>query len=646
MRGNRRRTWLATTAILAVMVAAIPAQAQRAAENAVNAAEDAFGVSIGSETVGLYTSTSARGFNPTQAGNIRLDGLYFDQQNMTPGRIYADTTMHVGLSAQSYPFPAPTGIADTRIRRPGDHVTGSGGITYGAYGSLQFDAEIATPIVPDKLGAYATVTSIHFAYTGMPGPYLQISYGGVVHFTPNDNIDIAVFGQGQTGHVSQAIFVFPAAGVTPPEYDRSTFFGQPWSEHNRRVLQAGFIMSATVLDDWLLRTGFFRSNNFLPDEHFVFYRNVQADGTANLDILRSALIHDISYSGEVRLSRTFTEGDRQHTLHFAVRGRDAKHTFGGGSSVSFGTSRVGVYDPRPEPVYPPLAPPSESHISQVTPGVSYVGRWRDIGEFSVGAQKSIFRGEVMPPGLAPSRNSSQPWLYNGTLAAYLSKNAALYGSYTRGLEESGIASESASNRGELLPVSLTEQIDAGIRYKFDSGVTLIAGVFEVKKPFFDRNAANLFTQVGDLNHRGVELSVSGRIAPGLTVVAGVMLLRARIEANAAVASFIGPVPTGKPNRNVRLNVQYGPKAWRGFSVDGQVNQDGSGFANRANTVRLDANTTLDLGARYVFKVFDTSASARFRVQNVTNAYGWIVSASGAYTPLQPRRVTAQLVADF
>ena len=51
----------------------------RAAENAVNSAEDAFGTSIGSETVGLYSASSARGFNPQLAGNIRLDGLYFDQ---------------------------------------------------------------------------------------------------------------------------------------------------------------------------------------------------------------------------------------------------------------------------------------------------------------------------------------------------------------------------------------------------------------------------------------------------------------------------------------------------------------------------------------------------------------------------------------
>ena len=643
-----RQGWFVAAMTAAMMAAETPAQAQRAAENAVDAAEDAFGISVGTENVGLYTSSSARGFNPTQAGNIRLDGLYFDPQFGTSGRVYVDTTMRVGLSAQSYPFPAPTGIADMRLRRPGKHLAGSAGVTYGPYGSLQVDAELGSPIVPEKLGAYVALTSIQLASQQNAGPYFQFNYAPLLNWTPSDRIAITLFSQGQTGFAPQANFIYTASGGPPPQYDPNVFFGQRWALHHRQVNHSGIIVSASVFDDWLLRAGLFRSIQTMAqgDEHFTFFRNVQPNGFGTLDILRSALIRDLSYSGEVRLSHTFTENARQHTLHFAVRGRNNNHVFGGGSTVSLGAAQVGVYDPRPEPVYPPLAPPSKNHITQVTPGVSYVGRWRDVGEVSVGVQKSIFHGEVTPPGLAPSRTESQPWLYNGTLAIYLSKNAALYGSYTRGLEESGVASESAANRGEALPVSLTEQIDAGMRYRLGTGVTLMAGVFEVKKPFFDRNAANIFTNVGRLSHQGVELSLSGRVAPGLTVVAGAMFLRARIDANAAVASFIGSVPAGKPNRNVRLNVQYGPAAWRGFSVDSQVNQDGPAFANRSNSLRLNANTTLDLGARYVFKVFGTSASARVRLQNATNAYGWSVSASGAYTPLAPRRLQAQLVADF
>lgn len=639
-----RGLWHAAVVTAAVMMAG-SAHAQRAAENAVNSAEDAFGTSIGSETVGLYSASSARGFNPQLAGNIRIDGLYFDQQAQAQGRVYADTTMRIGLSAQSYPFPAPTGIADTRIRRPGDRLSGSATYTFGPYNTNQLDAEISTPLVPGKLGAFATVTlaSLDLDYASI---YRQIVGGGVLNFTPNDNVNVLVFDQFADAHGVVQPLIFTPNGVEPPEYDRRTYVTERWAKRHRQVNHAGMIASARLFGDWLLRAGMFRSFSALPEDHIVFYRNVQANGQGTMDAVRNAPIHDLSYSGEVRLSRTFTENDRQHTLHFAVRGRDVEHVFGGGSSVSLGAVQLGIDNAFPAPNFGTLAPASQNHVSQITPGVSYVGRWLDVGELSVGVQKSFFKGEVTGPTLTPARTESQPWLYNSTLAIYLGKNAALYGSYTKGLEESGIAPENAANRGDVLPVSLTEQVDAGIRYKFDSGVTLLAGVFEVKKPYFDRNTVNFFTELGDLTHRGVELSLSGRVLPGLNVVAGAMLLRARVEANAALATLIGPVPVGRVNRNVRLNVQYGPASWRGFSIDSQVNQDGPAYANRANSVRIDSNTTVDLGTRYTFKVFDTAASLRLRLQNVTNEYGWTVASSGYYTPIPPRRFTAQLITDF
>jgi iron complex outermembrane receptor protein len=48
---------------------------QRAQDNAVSVAEDAFGTSIGLQNVGLYSVNDARGFNPQQAGNLRSEGL-------------------------------------------------------------------------------------------------------------------------------------------------------------------------------------------------------------------------------------------------------------------------------------------------------------------------------------------------------------------------------------------------------------------------------------------------------------------------------------------------------------------------------------------------------------------------------------------
>ena len=640
-----RQVWLATAAVMILIAAASPSRAQRAAENAVNAAEDAFGTSIGNETIGLYSATSARGFDPGAAGNIRMEGLYFDQQGVLQGQLYAGTTVRVGLSAQSYPFLAPTGIVDTRLRRPKDQWAGGASFTLGPYDGKEVEVELSAPIVPGKLGTFITLTGTD-SKLDTRGVWHQFTYAGMASWTPSDKIEVVAFLQGHEAFINVQPFIFTAGGIIPPQYDRSVYFGQPWARRDRLSDHFGTIGSVRLADDWLLRAGIFRSVYDTPEDYVTFFRNVDANGHASsLDLLKASPNRDVSTSGEVRLTHTIVDGPLLHTFHLAVRGRDAHHFFGGGASASLGPADIGVYDPRPEPTYV-VPTPNLDQVSQVTPGVSYVGRWLKVGEFSVGLQKSFYRREVTVPGLAPTRTESNPWLYNGTLGVYLSDAATIYGSYTRGLEASGIAPDTASNRGEAMPASLTRQIDAGIRYKLTQRLSLVAGVFEVKKPYFERDATNLFTDVGSLSHRGVEMSLSGQVAPGLSIVAGAMLLRARIDAIPSVASFIAPVPVGRPNRNVRLNVQYGPASWRGFSIDGQVSQDGPAYTNRLNTIQLGANTTFDLGARYNFKVFDKTSSLRARLLNVTDAYGWTVAQSGAYAPTGARRYTLQLITDF
>src|ERR1700741_986223 len=112
---------LSSLLVLAAALASPAGRAQRAGENAVTAASDAFGTVVGTQTIGLYSPTNARGFSPTQAENIRIEGLYFDQQTTSSDPyLFSGTNMRVGIAAQSYAFPSPSGIADLRLRLPED----------------------------------------------------------------------------------------------------------------------------------------------------------------------------------------------------------------------------------------------------------------------------------------------------------------------------------------------------------------------------------------------------------------------------------------------------------------------------------------------------------------------------------------------
>src|SRR5450432_1825669 len=104
----------------ALMLAASPAaRAQHASDDPVASANDSFGLTLGLESIGLYGPGYIRGFNPQTAGNVRIEGLYFDRQGSLSNRVVEGSTVRIGVSEIGYAFPAPTGIVDYDLRRPG-----------------------------------------------------------------------------------------------------------------------------------------------------------------------------------------------------------------------------------------------------------------------------------------------------------------------------------------------------------------------------------------------------------------------------------------------------------------------------------------------------------------------------------------------
>jgi len=132
--------------------------AQRADDNAVKSADDAFGNSVGNENIGLYSPFEVRGFSAIDAGNVRLDGLYFDRQTDPSTLLVPSSTMRVGISAQGYLLPAPTGIVDYQLARAGEQARISPVVGYGPFDSLFVDLEGELPIVAGQFGVAGGVS--------------------------------------------------------------------------------------------------------------------------------------------------------------------------------------------------------------------------------------------------------------------------------------------------------------------------------------------------------------------------------------------------------------------------------------------------------------------------------------------------------
>ena len=175
-----------------------------------------------------------------------------------------------------------------------------------------------------------------------------------------------------------------------------------------------------------------------------------------------------------------------------------------------------------------------------------------------------------------------------------------------------------------------------------------AGVFEVSKPYLDRDATNLFRPVGRIRNRGLEASISGTPIPALTVVAGAVLIQSRVSGLTVDSGLIGSVTPGVWARVLSLSLQYGPRSWNGLSLETDVEHRGDYFADRRNTFKVPGETMINIGARYRFDIGEYPANFRLRVENATNVYNWHVhsSAGGWFHPQARRRYSARLAVDF
>lgn len=213
-----------------VCVLSATASAQRAADNALTAADDAFGTTVGNESVGLYGPYNARGFSPATAGNIRIEGMYFDQQIGLNNRIVAGSTVHVGISAQSYDFPAPTGIADFRLRKPGDKPITSVFLGYGAYDTLALEIDGQQPVVKEKFSIGYGV-GLRRWDNDAASKNFESSFGALARLRPDDESELTGFwGRLSDCRNRQQPLLFTAGPYLPPEIPLRHFYGQSWTK--------------------------------------------------------------------------------------------------------------------------------------------------------------------------------------------------------------------------------------------------------------------------------------------------------------------------------------------------------------------------------------------------------------------------------
>lgn len=288
-------------------------------------------------------------------------------------------------------------------------------------------------------------------------------------------------------------------------------------------------------------------------------------------------------------------------------------------------------------------------VSRTAP--PYRAEWRGSVRLNAGLLKTHYRKVFTAADGFRATSSVSPLLPSFSLSWQATGRLEVYASYSRGLEEAGTAPSSAVNRNQVLGAIKVTQREVGVRYQLGPSITAVAAAFETVKPYAGLDAGGVYRTLGDVTHRGVELSVAGSPAPGLSIVAGAALIDPKLRGVEVDRGRIGARPVGVPDLKAVASVDYALPGLKGLSADASFAFTGSRAARSTPSagggqLEVRSLATLNLGVRYGFKLAGHALTARLQVLNALDAYGWDVNSSETLNYNAPRRfrlaVTAAL----
>ena len=634
------------------------ALAQRVGEDAVRDSDDAFGTSIGMESTGIYTERNARGFNPSDAGNVRIDGVYFDQVSILAGRLRRDTAIRVGFAAVEFPFVAPTGVVDHNFRPFPDSDGNSISESINFYGGHIDEWDFRWRLLGGKLGLTGGIANANFGQVDRAKsaswgftlrPMLRV---GTVEFAPYASL----------GRFDKS-FAKPLAVVRDgflPDQPPGRYIGQDWASGKRLHQNLGATIKAKLTDALSFRGGWFYSMGDQLSNFSEIFQVTGPDNRANHFVFADPR-HDIhSWSGEGLVALRLGNERMQHRFFAGYRSRNRVTETGGSHRILRFFDEADpdrrIFYGRRDAIDEPVFNFSSVNVGQVRQSslmLGYVGKLDGVGHLNIGVQKARYRARsfVGATGVT-GRSSASPWLYNATLMIEVTAKFSIYAASQRGLEDSGQAPESAANRNAQLPATRATQYEGGLRWDFGKG-KLVLSAFQIAKPYFTFDGANNFVERGRRRHRGLELSLTGHFGKRFDLVAGAVLMDPVVTGEARDLGEVGKRPAGTPTLFAQANANYRTDLLGGLVLTGGLHYTG----RRAVTARpvahlgnrqltLPGSMRLDLGLRQRFRIGKVDFGVRAIVHNVFDKKDWLVVAPDVILPEERRKLLIVLTTDF
>ena len=179
-------------------------------------------------------------------------------------------------------------------------------------------------------------------------------------------------------------------------------------------------------------------------------------------------------------------------------------------------------------------------------------------------------------GTPSSKYDKNAWTPTASLIYKPVSNVSTYFTYMQGLEQGGSAD--ASNNG--LPVTNPGFAPPTVDSEYEAGVKASIGKAQLNAAFFDVTQANdqfimntssntyTFDSSGRESHKGVEIDLTGKVLPALSLFGGVTLMDPKIVKDPGNPTFVGVQPINVSRYSGKLYAEYDIPRVRGLVLTG------------------------------------------------------------------------------
>jgi iron complex outermembrane recepter protein len=554
-----------------------------------------------------------------------------------------------GATALYYGFTSPAGVVNFVTKRAGARPVTALGLTLDDNGSA-----VATADVARRFGAQQEFGVRVNAAGGTLGSHLDGVGNGnrgfasaALDWRVGPRLRLRADLEYDRRRVTeQAGVALPTAVsgviVLPHAVDPRKLVGPGWATFEAESKNVQLRADYALKDDWALTVEAGHAGTERDRRLPIFRFNSNAAVATGAGRITGNIQHLGLDSDMVRaeLAGGFATGALRHELTVGATGTDK-----GQDPVyqaNYTIPAQNLYDPVPIVNYtvgPVSATPTTAALDSRDKGLYAIdrvtlGQWQAIA----GVRRVQYRSDQGSNHYDVSKTTPMAALVWRPDAA-----VSLYASAAQGLEEGETAPTGSANQNERLAPGVSRQKEVGARWRAPAGLLLQAALFDLERPGYYTNAANVFAADGRQRYRGIELSVQGRLTRQLS-------WQGSAEALDPAFRGIGPAYDGKAPENAARRTASSFLAWDLDGIPGLSLNAGAYFTGRRPVNDLDqaflgGNTLFSLGARYVGQLAGRRTTWQLNVDNAADKRYW----AGAGTRLSaglPRLVKLGMKVDL